>query len=153
MLREIRLNESSEKTRVFLHMAIRKQTAQGLCFMNEQQPNSKEHKDCSEWQSRKTRLLWLMLPSTQRISKNISASSLSSTPRVADVNSEASFTATTANLRDELAAMDLSTIALALTPSWLVWTLKVMPVWLYFSLFLFCLRTRNYMYQTTVSCV
>ena len=44
MLREIRLNESSEKTRVFLHMAIRKQTAQGLCFMNEQQPNSKNIK-------------------------------------------------------------------------------------------------------------
>ena len=58
--------------------------------------------------------MWL---STQRISKNIREGSLSSTPRVADVNSEASFTATTANLRDELAAMDLSTIALALTPS------------------------------------
>ena len=48
------------KTRKFFHMTIRKQTVQGLCFMNELQPNLQEHRDCSGWQRRKTRLLWLM---------------------------------------------------------------------------------------------
>ena len=33
---------------------------------------------------------------------------------------------------DELTAVDLSVIAVALTPAWLVWILTVMPVWLYF---------------------
>ena len=37
--------------------------------MNGRQPNSPEHKDFSGWQSHKTRLQWLMLPSTQRIGK------------------------------------------------------------------------------------
>ena len=32
----------------------------------------------------------------------------------------------------------LNIIAVALTPSWLVWILTVMPVWLYFSSFLLC---------------
>ena len=33
---------------------------------------------------------------------------------------------------------DFSMIIFALTPLWLVWILTVMPVWLYFSSFLFC---------------
>ena len=41
---------------VFSH-EIRKQTAHGMCFMNEQQSNSQEHEDCSKWQYQKTWLL------------------------------------------------------------------------------------------------
>ena len=41
---------------VFSH-EIRKQTAHGMCFMNEQQSNSQEHEDCSKWQYKKTWLL------------------------------------------------------------------------------------------------
>ena len=48
-------------------MARSKQTAQGVCFMNERQPNSWELEDRSGWQRRNIRLLWLMWPSTQRI--------------------------------------------------------------------------------------
>ena len=40
--------------------------------------------------------------------------------------------------RSELSALDLSMIAVVLKPSWWVWILTVMPVWLYFSSFLFC---------------
>ena len=106
--------------------------------MNEWQPNSPEHKDRSGWQRRDTRLQWLMWPSTQRIGKDIRASSYFFTRRAADVVPEACFTAMTEDHHDELAAMDLSVIAVALTPAWLVWILTVMPVWLYFSSFLFC---------------
>ena len=48
------------------------------------------------------------------------------------------FTTITGDRHDGLAAMDLSMIAVALAPSWLVWNLTVVPVWLYFSSFLFC---------------
>ena len=43
------------------------------------------------------------------------------TRRAADVISEASFTTMTGDRDDELAAMDLNTVAVALTPLWLVW--------------------------------
>ena len=43
MFKEMRPNYSS----------IRKQTAYGMCFMNEQQSNSQEHEDCSKWQYKK----------------------------------------------------------------------------------------------------
>ena len=92
-------------------------------FMNKRQPNSREHEGCWGWQRRKTSLLWLMWPSTQRIGKDIKASSLF-TRRAVDVISEAFFRAMTGDRDDELAA---------LTPSWLVCILTVMPVWLYFS--------------------
>ena len=124
----------------FFDMTSRKQTVQGECFMNERQPNSSEHKDCSGWQRRDTRLQLLMWPSNQRIGKDIRASSYFFTRRAADVLPEACFTARTEDRHDELTAMDLSVIAVAvaLTPVWLVWILTVMPVWLYFSSFLFC---------------
>ena len=67
----------------------RKQTVQGECFLNERQPNSPEHEDRSGWQRRKTRLQWLMWLSTQRIGKDIRASSYFFTRRAADVVSEA----------------------------------------------------------------
>ena len=101
-------------------------------FMNKRQPNSREHEGCWGWQRRKTSLLWLMWPSTQRIGKDINASSLL-TRRAVDVISETFFCAMTGDRDDELAAMDLSMITVALTPSWLVCILTVMPVWLYFS--------------------
>ena len=91
--------------------------------MNKRQPNSWEHEGCWGWLCRKTSLLWLMWPSTQHIGKGIKASSLF-TRRVVDVFSEAFFRAMTGDRDDELAA---------LTPSWLVCILTVMPVWLYFS--------------------
>ena len=56
----------------------------------------------------------------------------------------------------QLATLDLSMIAVALTPSWLVWIITVMPLWLYFLSFLFCsvlFLNSNFIYYTTVSCV
>ena len=122
-----------KQARVFMWW---KQTAQGVCFRPKQQPNSWEHEGWCGWQCSKTHLLWLMWPSTQCIGKDIKGSSLS-TWREADVISEAIFTAVTRDCDDKLAGMDLSMIAVALTPSWLVWILTIMPVWLYFSSFLF----------------
>ena len=102
-------------------------------------------------------LQWLSWPPTQRIGKDIRTSSLFFTRRAADASSEACFTLMTRDRYDDPAAMDLSMIAVALTPSWLVWILKVMPVWLYFSPFLFCsvffFWTRHFIYFTSVSCV
>ena len=57
-----------------------------------------------------------MWPSTQRIGKDINASSLL-TRRAVDVISETFFCAMAGDRDDELAAMDLSMIAVALTPS------------------------------------
>ena len=116
----------------------RKQTVQGECFLNERQPNSPEHEDRSEWQRRKTRLQWLKWLSTQRIGKDIRASSYFFTRRAADVVSEACFTVMTGDRHAKRAAMDFSMIIFAQTPSWLVWILTVVSVWLYFSSFLFC---------------
>ena len=51
---------------------------------------------------------------------------------------------------------ELSMIIFAQTPSWLVWILTIMPVWLYFHHFcfvLFCFWTLNFIYYTSVSCV
>ena len=79
---------------------------------------------CSDW-------CGLPLNASERISERALIFSL-------DVVPEACFTAMTEDHHDELAAMDLSVIAVALTPAWLVWILTVMPVWLYFSSFLFC---------------
>ena len=139
MLRETRQNCTwLIKTHKFFHMTSRKQTIQGGRFMKERQPNSPEHKDRSGWQRRDTRLHWLMWPSTQLIGKDIRASSYFFTRRAADVVSEACFTVMTGDRHDERAAMDFSMIIFAQTPSWLVWILTVMPVWLYFSSFLFC---------------
>ena len=115
--------------------------------MNKRQPNSWEHEGCWGWLRRKTSLLWLMWPSTQRIGKDIKASSLF-TRRAVDVISEAFFRAMTGDRDDELAA---------LTPSWLVCILTVMPVWLYFSyhscFVLHFFWTRKYICYTSVSWV
>ena len=136
-------------------MTSRKQTVQGECIMNEQQPNSPGHEDRSEWQRRKTRLQWLMWPSTQRIGKVIRASSYFSTRRVVDLVPEACSNAMTEDRHDELAAIDLSVIAVALTPSWLVWILTVMPGYIchHSCFFLSCFWKRNFIYHTSVSYV
>ena len=125
------------------NMKRRKQTVQGECFMNERQPNSPGHEDRSEWQRSKTRLQWLMWPSNQRIGKVIRASSYFSTRRVVDLVPEACSTAMTEDRHDELAAIDLSMIAVALTPSWLVWILTVMPGYIFHNscFFLFEIET------------
>ena len=34
-------------SRIVAHMAIRKQTTRGVCFMDERQPNSQKQEDCS----------------------------------------------------------------------------------------------------------
>ena len=135
-------------------MIRQKKTVQGECFLNERQTNSPEHEDRSWWQRRKTRLQWLMWLSTQRIGKDIRASSYFFTRRATDVVSEACFTVMTGDRHDERAAMNFSMIMIfAQTPSWLVWILTIMPVWLYFSSFLFCFLILNFTYYTSVSCV
>ena len=62
-----------------------------------------------------------MWPSTQRIRKDTRASSKLFSRRVADVIFEAYLTAMTGDRHDELAALYLSVIEVALTSSWLVW--------------------------------
>ena len=62
-------------------------------------------------------LIW---PSIQRIGKDIRASSSVIPRRASDVISGACSTAMTGDRPDEIAAMDPSMIAVALTPSWLV---------------------------------
>ena len=100
--------------------------------------------------------MWLMWPSAQLIGKGIRASSQLFIRRAADVISEACFTAMTGDRHDELAAMDFSMIAVALIPSWFVWILTIMPVWLHFSSFLFCFVlfcfwTRSYIYHRVLA--
>ena len=99
--------------------------------MNERQPNSPGHEDRSKWQRRKTRLQWLMWPSTQGIGKVIRASSYFSTRKVVDLVPEACSIAVTEDRHDELAAIGLSMIAVALTASWLIWILTVMPGYIF----------------------
>ena len=72
------------------------------------------------------------------------------------VISEACFndTAMTGDCHDELAAMDLSMISVALTPSWLVWIYQLCQSSYTFHhsyFFLLCFWTRNY--NTGVSCI
>ena len=131
------------KIRKLFHMTCRKQTLQGECIMNEQQPNSPGHENRSEWQRRKTRLQWLIWPSTQRIGKVIRVNSYFCTRRIVDLVPEACSTAMTEDRHDELAAIDLSMIAVALTPSWLVWILTVMPGYIFHNscFFLFEIET------------
>ena len=124
--------------------------------MNERQLNSLEYEDRSWWQRHKTWLQWLMWIATQRIGKDIKASSYFFTWRVANVVSEACFTVMTRDYHDERAAMNFSMIIFAQTPSWFVWILTIMPVWLYFSSFLFCsvfffFWTLNFIYYMSVS--
>ena len=131
-------------------MKITKQTAYGVCFMNTRHPNSQEHEDCQVWQRRKTRPLWPMWPSTWRIGKDIKASSWFFTRGAADVISEAFLTAMTGYRHEELAAMDLRMIIVALTPSWLARNFNsyaslaiflIIP----FLFFFFFLNTKLYM--------
>ena len=134
-------------------MTSRKQTVQAECIRNEQQPNSLGHEDRSEWQRRKTRLRWLMRPSTQRIGKVIRISFF--TRRVVNLVPEACSIAMTVDRHDERVAIDLSMIAVAPTPSWLVWILTVMPGYIFHHscFFLVCFWNRNFIYYTSVSCV
>ena len=133
-------------------MTSRKQIVQGERIMNEQQPNSLGHEDRSEWQRRKTRLPWLMWPSAQRIWKVIRASSYFSTRRVVGLVPEACSTAMTEDRPDELG---LSMIAVALTPSWLVLILTVMPGYTFHHscFFLLCFWKRNFMHYRSVGCL
>ena len=88
-------------------------------------------------QGERSDLQWLKWLSAQRIGKEIRASSYFFTRRPANVVSEACFTVMTGDRHAKRAAMDFSMIIFAQTPSWLVWILTIMPVWLYFSSFLF----------------
>ena len=89
-----------------------------------------------------------MWPSTQRIGKDIRVVY----SKADNVISEACFIAMTGDRHDELAAMDLSMIAVALTPSLFVWILKVMPVSLYFPSFLFLCFVLNTKLYTLYEC-
>ena len=139
-------------------MKITKQTAYGVCFMNTRHPNSQEHEDCQVWQRRKTRLLWPMWPSTRRIGKDIKVSSWFFTRGAADVISEAFLTAMTGYRHEELAAMDLRMITVALTPSWLARIFNSYASLAIFLIipFLFCFFFEHetiYASYTSVNCV
>ena len=101
-------------------------------------------------------LQWLSWPPTQR-GKDIRTSSLFFTRRAADASSEACFTLMTRDRYDDPAAMDLSMIAVALTPSWLVWIFKsYASLAIFFTipvLLCFFFLTRHFIYFTSVSCV
>ena len=144
-----------KNAQVFSH-DTKKQTAQGLCVKHERQPNSQEHKDCLQWQCCNTPLLWPTRPSTHRIGKDIRATFYLFTRRAADVILNF-FTAISEDRDDELAAMDPCMIEVALTLSWLVWILTVMPVWLCFSSFLLCsilfLNTKLYILYECSLCL
>ena len=62
-----------------------------------------------------------MWPSAEGIGKDIRENSWLFTRKVADVISEACFIAMMGDCHYELAVMDLSIIAVTLTPSWLAW--------------------------------
>ena len=97
--------------------------------------------DFSEW---KSRLQWLMWPSTQRIGKDIRASSLFFTRRAADAITEVCFIAMTGDRHNELAALDLGMIAVALIPSWLVWILTYATFAIFFIIPVLFLNTELY---------
>ena len=114
--------------------------------------HSPKHKDCSGLQSRKTRLQWWMWPSSPNASEGTSEQALGCSLERQSMK----FLKLASVAIPELAALDLNMIAVALTPSWLVWILTVMPLWLYFALFQFCpvlLLNSNFIYYTSVSCV
>ena len=102
--------------------------------MSQRQPNLQEQNDLSGIQRRKTRLLWLMWASTQRMGKYIRVSSKLFTRRAADLIVEACFSAMTRDRHGKRAAVNLSMIAVALKLSRFAWILKVMLVWLYSKL-------------------
>ena len=113
-------------------------------FINERHPNSPEHEDRSGWQRRKTWLQWLMWPSTQRIGKDIRASSFFFHWNGGPCSFRGLLHCDDRRSHDELVAMGYSMIAVALTLSWLEWILTVRPAWLLFhnSCFvLFCCWT------------
>ena len=126
--------------------------------MNERQLNLPKHEDFSGWKRPKTRLTAVTdvaFHSTHR--KGYQSKLLVLLSKATYVICEAYLTAMTGDRHDELAALDHSMIAVALTLSWLVCILTVMPVRLYFSSFLFCsllfFNTKLYIYYTSVSCV
>ena len=151
MFSEIRPNCGSQKHASFFTWQLINKLLKAS-FTKERQPNSLEHEDCSWWQSRKTRLQWLMWPSPLNASERISEQALS-----CSLEGWSIYFLRLASLAiSELATFDLSMIAVALTPSWLVWIIAVMPLWLYFLSFLFCsvlFLNSNFIYYTSVSCV
>ena len=125
--------------------------------MNEQQPNSLGHEDRSEWQRRKTRLQWLMWPSTQRIGKVIRASSYFSTRRVVDLVPEACSTAMTEDRHDELAASNRPQHDRSRSDTVMISMNFNSYASLYFSSFVFFsvlfLKKRSFTHYRSVSCV
>ena len=133
MFSEIWPNCGSWKQANFFHMTFKKQPAQGgllkVYVLRINESRIYRNRMISQEDSAvKTRLLWLMWTSTQLMGNYIWASSNLFTRRADDVIIEASFTAMTRDRHDLRAAVDLSMIAVALTPSWFAWILKVMLV-------------------------
>ena len=127
-----------KNTRVFSHDKVWNKLFKASVFWMNDGRIPRSMNIARERQRGKTRLQWQMWLSTQRIGKDIRISSYFFTRRAADVVSEACFIVMTGDRHDERAAMDLSMIIFAQTPSCLEWIFTVMPVWLYFSSFLFC---------------
>ena len=128
------------KTCEFFTWQGRKQTVQGKCFLNEQQLNSSEHEDRLWWQSCKTWLHSIYQKGYQSklLFFHSKGGQCSFWGLLYCDDRRSPWWAS----RDEL-----SMIIFAQTPSWLVWILTIMPVWLNFSSFLFCsvlfLNTEN----------
>ena len=134
-------------------------TAAHTVFYERTTAEFQKHEDRSWWHHRKTRLLWLLWPSTQWIGKDIRANPQLFTRRAANVISEACIASLQwpeIAMMHELAVIDLSMTTVALSPSWFVWILTVILVYFYFNhscFVLFCFWTQNYIYFTSVSFV
>ena len=148
MFNEIQLNCDSWK-RKFFHKTNRKQTAQGVCFINKWQPNSHEEEDCLGWQRCKTRLhsthqngyqskLWVVHSKGGRCNF---------WGFLYYVDRRSRWWASRDGPQHSRSRSHSVMISMNLT---------VMPVWRYFrhSCFvLFCFWTQNSIYYTRVSCV
>ena len=123
MFSEIWPNCGSQKHASFFTWQIVNKLLKGS-FTNERQPNSPEHEDCSGWQRRKTRLKWQMWPSPLNASERTSEQP----PRCSLEEQSMLFLRLASLAISELAMLDLSMIAVALKPSWLVRIITVMPL-------------------------
>ena len=93
------------------------------------------------------------LNTLERISDKALGCSLKWWPRLV----EACLTLMTVDHRNELLVMDHSVMVVALRLPWFAWIITVMPVWLYFSSFMFCsvlfFNMKLYIYYARVGCV
>ena len=132
MFSETQPNHGSQKYKSYFTWQVENKLFKASVFMNEWQPNSPGCEDRSEWQCHKTRLQWLTdvaFHSTHQ--KGYQSKLLFFHLKGSRFSSWGLTEAMTEDRHDEPAARDLSLIAVALTPSWLVWILTVMPDYIF----------------------